>query len=517
MRTGWSSAGRDRRIASFRFRVEAPIEALRGRGHPVEVFDPASAHLYDVVVFCKRYSPDDLALARAVRDRGGRVILDLCDNHFHNPLDLPKYRQAREEIRAMAELAHAVVCSTAALATVVETETGGAVQPLVIGDTIEPLNLAAPSRPVPSEPLRLTWFGSHGSPNAVSGVGDLALIRDELETLAAETPTVLTVCSNSREKYDACVAGFGLPTRYVEWSLERFPAVLAATDAALLPISVNPFTACKTHNRLTTALYAGVPVLASTIDSYREFAPFCRLDDWSAGLQALVDQPARERERARAARPYIERRWTMQTLAPRWEAALGLPTPKAARDAWRDVKLHGRLDAVARSAVTGWVAAPGRPDLPLQVALDCDGDIVALAFADQPREDLRRAGLDQACGFSLPIPPARRRARRMTVRVLEAEWVVGMDPILRDEEGPWRTWRPAAGDTRWDVSEVIAAQERLLADFTQMRRERDVAARRVSRAFLQASDARPDRVETARPSLLRDLLRAGWDDQDTAP
>src|SRR4051812_23282022 len=98
MQVAWVSAANDRRIASFRYRLEAPTAGLRARGHSVEIFDPSKSDEYDVVVFSKAYSAAHRTLARDVKRRGGRVVFDLCDNHFYNPFGLSKYQNARQDM-----------------------------------------------------------------------------------------------------------------------------------------------------------------------------------------------------------------------------------------------------------------------------------------------------------------------------------------------------------------------------------------------------------------------------------
>ncbi|OYX35506.1 MAG: hypothetical protein B7Y99_03070 [Caulobacterales bacterium 32-69-10] len=517
MRVGWVTAVEDRRIASFRYRVEAPAAGLRARGHKVELLDPALADSYDVIVFSKAYSAEHRALAKSVKRRGGRVVFDICDNHFYNPFDLPKYRRARDDINEMMSLADRVICSTSTLAGVVREEMGGGVEPMVVGDVVERYRVRT-APPTAEGPLRLTWFGSHGSPNAPSGMSDLLLIRKELEALAAHHPVELTVCSNSREKFEQIVEPMRVPSRYVEWSLESFPDLLAQTDAAILPMTINPFTACKTHNRLTTALYAGVPVVASGIESYREFDRYCTLDDWTGGLEAIVLNRDEEGQRALRSREHIDERWTTEALSAQWEAALALPlSMPAPASRLNGLRLQGRLDAVARRSVTGWVRAPLKPDLQLQVVLECDGEPVAMTLASAPRPDLQKAGVASDCGFALPLPPRLVGAAisRLTVRVLESGWVVGENPILlaEDDHASFAPNRLGAAplslrgvfetqpEERWDVNEAITAQERLLAEL-----EQESAKRPRPQADAQAASPR-------RSNQFRQLLRSGADSQ----
>jgi glycosyltransferase involved in cell wall biosynthesis len=508
MRVGWKAGSSDPAVASYRYRVLAPMEALTRRGHDVEPFDPAKSELYDQVVFCKSYGQEDRELARRLRARGARVVFDLCDNHLYNPFDHPKYRKAREHIGEMVALADRVTCSTPTLAMIV-AEAFGRGDVTVVPDAVE-AHVAEPAQRTGDGPVRLLWYGSHGSPNAPSGMTDLLLIREQLERLARRRPVLLTVCSNNRSKFDERIAPLKLPTRYVDWTLESFGQVLAAADVVLLPASINPFTVCKTHNRLTTALHAGVPVVATALESYREFAPFCTLDDWEGGLWRAVDDNAAERRRALSAREVLDRAWSMAAIAPRWEQALGLRSLSAIRPSLRVV---GRLDAVAETAVGGWVFAPAEPNLTLTVLLEAEGRIVARARADQVRPDLAEVGLPAACGFVLPAPPP---GAAWSVRVQEADWTFAERPLRPGEAcraessaGALIAPPPARRNRRGELVAALRARREALVQ--HRRAEESRGAGRAGALLLadlaDAGSAATLPLPSARPALT--LVRAG--------
>jgi len=315
----------DPTIASYRYRVLEPIRFLGARGQAVELYDDAYLGRYRTVVFSKAYGPEDRKLARRLKAAGKRVILDLCDDHFFNPADLPKYREAREGLLAMIALCDKVVCSTPVLARAVQAHAGLAETPAVAPDAYEQATvLAGPPTPG-DQPARLLWFGRHGSPNAPAGMADLLLIKDHLSSAHTLRPFELVVCSDSQARFEEVAAGLPVPARFVLWTPDSFAAELARADAVVIPLSDNPFVAAKTHNRLTLALSAGIPVVADRLDSYAEFAPFSWIDDWQAGLQAVLLQPEAARARAAEALPYLKQNWSAEAIAPLWEAALDLP------------------------------------------------------------------------------------------------------------------------------------------------------------------------------------------------
>ena len=318
----------DPSVASYRYRVQKPIAFLTARGHEAGLYRDEGFDGYRTVVFSKAYKAEDQALALRLRQAGKRVVFDLCDDHFFNPQDLPKYRDARRDLLAMIGIADAVICSTPALARTVQQEAGLPAAPAVAPDAFEQAE-APVGPPTPAgQPARLLWFGRHGSPNAPAGLGDVLLIRDRLAQAFALRAFELVICSDSPERFEALFAGFPVPVRYRAWTPEAFAEELAATDAVLIPLSHNRFVGAKTHNRLSLALSAGAPVVADSIDSYAEFAPFAYLDDWKGGLEAVLLRPEEARARAGTAKAYLQARWSEPVVAPLWEAALGLQPPK---------------------------------------------------------------------------------------------------------------------------------------------------------------------------------------------
>jgi hypothetical protein len=298
------------------------MKELISRQFPIELFDSTRLDRYTGVIFSKCYDPVDQDLAARLRAGGSHVVLDLCDNHFYNPYDLPAYRSARENLRKMIQLADLITCSTQALAEIVAEEAGLPDLPEVVGDPVEFSDAALSPDAKRTRSGRLLWFGVHGSPNAPCGVSDLAKIADALSPAAQEFSFELVVCSNSAAAYERHVRPLGIASSYVEYNRNQFPALLAEMDGVILPIAENPFTRAKSHNRLTTALFAGVPVVADSIPSYREFSSFCVLDNWAGGLRELYEEPEKARARALAGRNYIEATWMPRHVAGRWQELL---------------------------------------------------------------------------------------------------------------------------------------------------------------------------------------------------
>lgn len=409
MKIGWKSRTVDPTVASFRYRVLKPIEALQRRGHSVELFSDERILDYDQVIFSKSYAQSEQKLAQRLREAGKAVVLDLCDNHFYNPNALASYEIARRDLIEMLGLADSVICSTPALARVVMREAGMAKLPKVVGDIFEePIEAVPVAKPsIPS----LLWFGFHGSPNAPAGLADILNVADELARAYAHTPFELVVVTNNRAKFDALIAPLNFATRYVEWTPDSFAEELAGAQAVILPLSDNPFVACKTHNRLSLALAAGVPVVADIIESYREFAPFCYLGNWRDGLAAVLQESAEARRRAAPARAYLETYWSVEAVAPQWETALNLSERKVRSVAPQHrpengaERPFGELRMSVGGHIAGWIQDPRKRDTAVDVKLTVNGEAKGVTCADMPAvraDDAGEISPNRRGGFVFP-------------------------------------------------------------------------------------------------------------------
>jgi hypothetical protein len=168
----------------------------------------------------------------------------------------------------------------------------------------------------------LVWFGHHGSPYAPGGLEDLRRIRDLLHRLARDHRLSLTVISNSTAAYRRWLGDWTIPTRYLVWTPETFLPALAAHAIAVIPVSLNAFTACKSSNRVTRALHSGLAVVADAIPSYEPYRPACELDNWEPGLRRYLADPEARRRDVERGRAIVQQEATLEAIAARWHDVL---------------------------------------------------------------------------------------------------------------------------------------------------------------------------------------------------
>ncbi len=335
---GWIPVSSNPQVASCRIRCLNPVRELRRHGLDVAIAAPGTR--YGVVVVSKKYDEEALARAAQLRRDGTRVVFDLCDNHFHFPEPTPELRANAERLRTALRMADAVVVSTEAMKDVARSETG-VESAAVIGDAVEEsypdLVYSLRERWSARLALRalrqwlernraqgmtpLVWFGAAAGPFGPGGMGDLLNLREALEAMHHGGHRVcLTVSSNSRDLYGRLIPDWRLPTHYLDWNGLTFNAALALHAVALIPITPTPFTRCKSGNRVATALWNGLAVVADPIPSYLEFAGTLSLGDWGAGLKRYAAEPASREQDVAKGRELVARRHSIAAIAGQWAA-----------------------------------------------------------------------------------------------------------------------------------------------------------------------------------------------------
>jgi hypothetical protein len=331
---GWLPKSDDPRIASVRYRCLYPVAELRKRGLPVEIFSRRRLKKYAAVIFSKLYDDPSYELAKELKGRGSRIVFDICDNHFYDPQGRAALKRVRLHLLRMLALSDLVVASTEPLAQVLSHEGQLTLPPVVIGDPVEDLTRAGPDRgrswlrrrsgleqlrgQAPEGLVRILWYGVHGGDQAPFGMLDILRQQDLLAAVHRTHPFELIVVSNSRHKFETHIRPLPFPTRYLEWRKVDLGRVMSGCRLNIIPITKNPFTLCKSNNRLALALYAGLPTVADEIPSYRELSPHCVLNDWERGVELYLRDGEVARRHLEGARRYLEEHFSIRRIGDLW-------------------------------------------------------------------------------------------------------------------------------------------------------------------------------------------------------
>jgi hypothetical protein len=311
-------------VASYRYRVGLPAQALQRGGLDCSVV-VVSGHSEcempktDVLVVPKLSTklaedfrvraPRWLAIIDRLKADGARVVVDVCDNHFSD------YRGP--VLRALVARADAVTCSTGEMQLVLGREAG--VNATIIGDPVSG-GARGEVRFAPGEPLRLLWYGN--ARNLPAFIPQWP----GLVKLAGEHPLHLSLLSSAYPEVEEFLAQLrrepanGIEIAFTEWSLAAMDAAFVACDLVILPgLPEDPWYRVKSANRLTDALWAGRPVLASPVPAYREFADCAGLgEDLAAGIRSALADPQLVAERTRMGQLRVAETLSSQAIARCW-------------------------------------------------------------------------------------------------------------------------------------------------------------------------------------------------------
>ena len=319
-------------MASARIRCLNTLRQLGKQHFPAELYSEKNESDYKIVVFSKAYTNKEIVIAERLRDRGTKIVFDLCDNHFL----LDEDRIAR--LTKMFELADHWVVSSEGLGKVV-TNIMGSEKPLTVREDAVEERLSGSKADIAgwvrehiqlykldkllstdqgSRATRLVWFGNHKASYKDSGLAHVNKIRPVLEKVNQSDPLTLTVISNSREVFDQVFTGWQLPVFYLEWSAHTFYKAMKRHKIAVIPIDVNEFTKVKTNNRIALSLFLGLGVVADSIDSYRVFSDCSFLDCWEDGLRSYLERPELVDEHVKCGRRLIQKNFSIEIIAGKW-------------------------------------------------------------------------------------------------------------------------------------------------------------------------------------------------------
>lgn len=329
-------------VASYRLRCKRIVEWLQNKGFEAGIYDAGIKP--EILVLSKRYDRQSIETAQQLRSKyDTRLILDLCDNHFYAETTADVWKNRAQELREAITAVDLVIASTSQLANVIKEETAcNNVE--IIGDAVElpyypnvllrafhlkaELELMRLRNKMVQDGIssghRLVWYGNHGSGNAEGGMSDLNRLKDILEYCHRNYSISLTVISNNEAKYKKITASWALPTYYLDWDLTTVSTALQLHDIAVIPVTKNAFTMCKTNNRIATAFLHGLAIVADSIPSYQSFSDCIVLDNWEAGITKLITDKQYKESSVNTGINKIKTDWSIHQIAGLWLAALNL-------------------------------------------------------------------------------------------------------------------------------------------------------------------------------------------------
>jgi glycosyltransferase involved in cell wall biosynthesis len=310
--------------ASSRLRAFLPCHYLQKHGWSCEIFNPKNVDSYDLVIFQKAYEEEDLQLANRLKQCKKKVIFDLCDNHFAYSKSDPSHSNRIARLSAIINIADTVSVSTVELSKLIEHHSVK-----VIDDAIDIPPIKFKDQSIyklkevlsgKSRTLKIVWFGNSGLEDPPFGLIDLVNVIPFLETLTQDYSISLSIISNSKDLADHYVGKPTFPVFYYRWKYESFASIFSLHDICILPINLNPFTICKTNNRVVLSLMLGVPVIADKIPSYSEFENFVMFSDWKNNLMRYALDSELRKQHILQGQKYIKKKYTQEHSVKQWSS-----------------------------------------------------------------------------------------------------------------------------------------------------------------------------------------------------
>jgi hypothetical protein len=305
----------------IRLRCIGPAAELVRRGHEVAavcVFDLPGYVNHpgffdrDLFVVGKAFA-DITPMIAQIHKRGGKVVLDICDNMFAPPEDLLK-----SIYQAILPLADGLVVSSDALGAALADQFRPGVPVATIADFVEGNRLPPAFAPSP-DILRLLWFGYPNNLDAVKqSLPGLAVIHSRMNfelSLVTEWP-------EEARKYFAGDP-LGIQTRLVDWSMPALAGELSRCDMVIIPSDDSPARLTKSANRLIASLWAGRYAVAYPLPSYLAFAAYAGVGkDLAGNIMWAVEHPAQVIQRIAAGQEFIASEYANEKIATAWESFL---------------------------------------------------------------------------------------------------------------------------------------------------------------------------------------------------
>ena len=169
---------------------------------------------------------------------------------------------------------------------------------------------------------QILWFGNHGAAHAKFGMLDLLEIREALERLSIEMSVELVVVSNNYKKYLEFIAPFAISSRYLEWSPDVVARQLRSANLVIVPNSLDEFSLCKSANRTVTALYAGVPVVATRTPALVSLQECVEFDDFYEGIKRYLLDSSYARRHIEKARIIIDAQFGQHMIGEHWSPVI---------------------------------------------------------------------------------------------------------------------------------------------------------------------------------------------------
>lgn len=221
----------------------------------------------DIALFIRSQDNTSLELAKKAKNKGQKVVFDLCVNYLDISGEAGKgfgsFSHQRDEALRMLELSDAVTCASNNIAESLRHHHGN-VHYLSDSINMEHFRFKKDAKDFDKKKIELMYAGV---------ACKTSYLFENIYPVARELKHNLHMVMDERSPFFKIY-------RYHKWKYEKFPSYITQSDIGLAPRDVDT-SYDKGHSifKIGVFLAQGVPVLASPVPSYYEV-----LGDGKAGL-----------------------------------------------------------------------------------------------------------------------------------------------------------------------------------------------------------------------------------------
>lgn len=295
-------------MASSRIRVYDVIKMFRyDKDFLVKLY--GLFRKYDMVIFQKKFDEKAFEIAKKLKERKTKVILDINVNYYDASSKFIEKKQNQDVMR-FTELADGVIVPTGFLKESIRT-----IFPekrvWVIEESIEDKFFEKKKEKF-IKPLKLIWCGYSAKAR------ELLLIADVLTSLYKKIEFELILICDKEPK----IRIGNVPIKFIRYNHSEIPALLLKGDIFIAPRELSDsYNLAHSFTKVGIAMAVGLPVAASPVPSYQNSPAILCADreEWKENLEKmLTDIPSLE-QLSRKGREYTNENYSPQVIKPEYK------------------------------------------------------------------------------------------------------------------------------------------------------------------------------------------------------
>lgn len=283
------------------------------KGFSAELYKNWKANKYDVVIFQKYFNQEAYKLANLLKNKGIKVILDINVNYYEASNTLFVNETQRKDVFSFTEVADGLITTTQYLKDII-AQHFPTKNVIVILENISESFFKNKKRHGEKKVINLLYAGYSVK------ASEILLVKDILEGLGKKYKLrMLFVCDK-----DPQITLENVSSEFIKYQQNKIHLQLMEGDIKLSPRDLeDPYNRGHSFTKIGYPMAAGIPVVASPIDSYKNSpAILCTTkEEWESELEKLIVDHEYREELSIKGVAYCKR-YLMKTLGKKYETFL---------------------------------------------------------------------------------------------------------------------------------------------------------------------------------------------------